>query len=122
MGIAASMEEMQTKMMVNQRAMQIEMAMKQRQAGIAMQQAVGKERFKYYSAFVGLAYFFVPIAVLKTHKPAMLVPLAPLTIGWLFQYDMFYGNLMLRAQREAARSIREEPERYFLPPGTGIVE
>ena len=43
-------------------------------------------------------------------------------IAWLFQYDMFYGNLMLRARREAARSIKEEPERYFLPDGTGIVD
>ena len=62
-----------------------------------MQLAIGKEKFRYYSCFVGLMYILIPIGVLKTHKPAMLVPLVPLSIGWLFQYDMYYGSLMLRA-------------------------
>eukprot|EP00353_Schmidingerella_taraikaensis_P013379 CAMPEP_0185584376 /NCGR_PEP_ID=MMETSP0434-20130131/31855_1 /TAXON_ID=626734 ORGANISM="Favella taraikaensis, Strain Fe Narragansett Bay" /NCGR_SAMPLE_ID=MMETSP0434 /ASSEMBLY_ACC=CAM_ASM_000379 /LENGTH=39 /DNA_ID= /DNA_START= /DNA_END= /DNA_ORIENTATION= len=30
--------------------------------------------------------------------------------------------MMLRAQKSAAKTIREEPERFFLPEGTGIVE
>ena len=34
---------------------------------------------------------------------------------------MYYGNLMMRAQKEATRMIKEEPERFFLPQGTGIV-
>ena len=35
---------------------------------------------------------------------------------------MFYGNLMVRARKEAERMIKEEPERFFLPEGTGILE
>ena len=65
---------------------------------------------------------FLPIGAIKKHNPALLGPLVPMGIAWLFQYDMFYGNLMLRARREAAKSIKEEPERYFLPEGTGIVD
>ena len=52
-------------MMVNQRAMQIEMAMKQRQAQMAMQRAMALERFYYYSGFVTLAAIFLPIAAFK---------------------------------------------------------
>ena len=29
---------------------------------------------------------------------------------------------MIRAQREAAKQIKEEPERFFLPKGTGITD
>ena len=96
--------------------------MKQRQAQMAMQQAVGRERFKYVTAFCGLLATILPVAAFKTHNPALVFPLVPLSIFWAFQYDMLYGNLMLRAQVEAARTIKEEPERYFLPTGTGIVD
>ena len=49
--------------------MQQEMGMKQRQAMMAMQMAMGKERFKYYSLFVGSLYIAVPIAAYKLRKP-----------------------------------------------------
>ena len=52
----------------------------------------------------------------------MLAPLIPLSFGWTFQYDMFYGNLMVRARKEAERMIREEPERFYLPEGSGIID
>ena len=89
---------------------------------MAMQTAIGKERFNYISAFIGLAFVVLPIAAHKKHAPQMVAPLVPLSILWCFQYDMYYGNMMRRAQREAARTIKEEPERFFLPPGTGIVD
>ena len=106
----------------NQKAMQIEMAMKQRQAQLAMQQALAKERFIYFSVLYGLACFALPIGAVKSKNPKLVIPLVPLTLNFLFQYDMIYGSMMLRARREAARIIREEPERLFLPDGTGIVE
>ena len=87
-----------------------------------MNMAMAKERFWYYSLFVGLVWFFVPIGAIKTKNPAMLVPVVITGFGWAFQYDMCYGNLFLRAQKEAERMIKEEPERFFLPQGTGIVE
>ena len=89
---------------------------------MAMQLAVGKERFKYFSYFTGLAFAVLPVVAFKHHAPKMIVPLVPLSIIWCWQYDTFYGNLMIRAQREAARTINEEPERYFLPKNTGILD
>ena len=89
---------------------------------MAMQTAIGRERFKYITAFCGLVATVLPIAAFKTHNPALVGPLVPISILWAFQYDMLYGNLMLRAQVEASRTIKDEPERFFLPTGTGIVE
>ena len=34
---------------------------------------------------------------------------------------MLYGNMNIRVQHEAARLIREEPERFFMPSGNGLV-
>ena len=84
--------------------------------------AMAKERFWYYSVFVGTAYIFLPLGAFKTHNPAMLGPLFPMAVGWCYQYDMMYGTMQLRAQKEAARLIKEEPERFFLPEGSGIIE
>ena len=102
--------------------MQIEMAMKNRQTEIALKMAMGRERFKYYSVFFGIVLFMAPIAAYKNRSPKMLAPLIPMSFGWSFQYDMCYGNLNIRAQQEASRAIKEEPERFFLPQGTGIVD
>ena len=109
-------------MMANQKSMQIEMAMKQRQAQMAMQTALAKERFKYFNGFMGTLMVLLPIGAYKTHNPKMIAPLVPLTLVWCYQYDMLYGNMMIRAQRNAAKTIKEEPERFFLPNNSGIVD
>ena len=67
-------------------------------------------------------YVALPIAAFKGHNPKAIVPLVPLSILWCFQYDMFYGNMMIRAQRTAAKTIQQEPERFFLPSNSGIVD
>ena len=51
----------------------------------------------------------------------LMGPLLPITFIVSFQYDRLYGNLQLRVQKEAARMIKEEPERFFMPEGNGIV-
>ena len=89
---------------------------------MAMQSAIGKERFKYISLFVGTVYLLAPIGAAKTHNPLILIPMVPLGVLWAFQYDMYYGNMQIRVQQEAARMIKEEPERFFLPEGTGIID
>lgn len=33
---------------------------------------------------------------------------------------MFYGNKQFRIQKEAARLLREEPERFYLPEGNNV--
>ena len=96
--------------------------MKQRQMMLAFQMGMGKERFWYYSVFVGIMYVLLPIGAVKKHNPAMLVGLLPMTLGWTFQYDMLYGDMQLRARKEAARLIKEEPERFFLPENNGILK
>ena len=98
------------------------MAMKNRQVELATKMAMAKERLKYYSVFVGLVWLVVPIAAYHHHKPQMLAALVPVSISWAFQYDMAYGTMMFRAQKEASRTIKDEPERFFLPEGSGIVD
>ena len=87
------MEKQQTAM----RAMQIEMAMKQRQAMMAMQNAIARERLKYYSVFAGTICSVLPIVAFKTHNPKLLGPLLPISLSWAYQYDMAYGTLIVRA-------------------------
>ena len=84
MGIADSMQAAQQEMMANQKSMQIEMAMKSRQSQMAMQTAIGKERFKYFSGFVGLLYCLMPLAAFKNKNPAFAAPMVPLGIAWCF--------------------------------------
>lgn len=68
-GMKKSMGESMDKQQASMRAMNIEMAMKQRQAQISTQLAMGKERFKYYSFVVGCAYMVLPIVAFKTGNP-----------------------------------------------------
>ena len=77
--------------------MQIELTIKQRQCNLAAQIAMGKERFKYYNFVFSLALVLLPIAAMQTHNPRYLIPLVPLTTGFCFQYDLYYGTMVLRA-------------------------
>ena len=82
-------------------AFQKQMVLKQRQTQMAMQIAMGRERFKYYSWFY---YTLVPIcffgAVAKKNAQ-LLIPIIPLSYSYAYQYDMVYGNMFERAQIEA---------------------
>ena len=51
----------------------------------------------------------------------MALKLLPMSFSVVFQYDMFYGDMHIRARKEAERLIKEEPERFFLPNGNGIL-
>ena len=104
----------QKKMM---KEMGLEMGMRTRQCEISLKMAQGKERFWYYSLFVGSLALILPLAAIKQKDPKFIAGLVPMSLMWAFQYDMFYGNLNIRAQREADRLIQNEPERFFLPKG-----
>ena len=82
---------------------------------------MAKERFKYYCVLVGLAFLGLPLGALKRKNPAMIFPLFPMSIGFAYQYDMLYGNMLVRCQKEAARMLDEEPELFFLPVGNHII-
>ena len=103
------------------RNLQIEMAMKNRQMMIAEQMANGKERFKYFKIFMGLVATATTLGAIKTRDPKLLAPLFPLSVLCSFQHDMFNGNMQLRARQTAADLIKNEPERFFLPQGSGLV-
>ena len=96
------------------------MIMKNRQVELATKKAMAKERLKYYGSYYALCLLGAPIILYKTKSPAYLGKLFVMTIGLSFQYDMAYGTLLLRAREEAGRTIKEEPERFFLPAGSGI--
>ena len=58
-------------------------------------------------------------AKLKIYYP--LAACFPHTVIWCFLYDFGYGNMFVRAQKTASRLIKEEPERFYMPAGNGIV-
>ena len=58
--------------------------MKQRQAQMAMQTAIGKERFKYFSYFMATLYVALPLGAFKEHNPKLIIPLVPLSLLWCF--------------------------------------
>mgnify|MGYP001626603484 CR=1 FL=1 len=64
---------------------------------MATMMAMNKERFWYYSLFVGLVWIAGPVVAIKTHNPAPLGIMVTTGFGWTFQYDMFYGNMIVRA-------------------------
>ena len=126
MGIADSMQQNMQKNMQKQIAAQkelmTEMNLKTRQAQLSVQWGMGRERMNYLTALIGLLAIFGPIGAYKTKNPALVVPLFPLGLLWVYQYDMYYGNMQIRVQEEAARLIKEEPERFFLPSNSRIID
>jgi hypothetical protein len=57
----------------------------------------------------------------KQKSPRFAALSVPLLFVWGYQYDLYYGNMMFRVQKEAERVIREEPERFFMPEGNLIM-
>ena len=89
---------------------------------MSMQLAIARERFWYYSVFVGTLAIVLPIGAIKTRNPKIMGPLFPMSVSWTYQYDLYYGNMQIRARKEAERMIREEPERFWLPENSGILD
>jgi hypothetical protein len=111
-----SMRKTQEEMMTKQR----DMMLKQRQLQLAHQFSLGKDRFLFYSAFLGLASIGCILGFKKSKNPSALAPLLPFSFAWIYQYDMYYGNKMQRVKKEAERMIREEPE-LFLPARNNLL-
>ena len=60
-------------------------------------------------------------ATIKKKDVRTLFPLVPLSFAYAFQYDMFYGSMMERAQIEADSLIVNDPLKIALPVHSGIV-
>ncbi len=91
------------------------LACKNRQLNLAQNIATGKDRFLYYSTFVGLAIPVLLIKFIKTKEYALLLPVCIFGFSWAYQYDLFYGNKMKRIRKEVKRLIEEEPEKFYPP-------
>ena len=50
-----------------------------------------------------------------------MIPLVPIGFTYAFQYDMFYGDMLERAQQEADQLLIEHPMKFVLPAHSGIV-
>ncbi|NXK94903.1 PLRKT protein, partial [Formicarius rufipectus] len=68
--------------------------MRERQA--AMQIAWTREFLKYFGTFFGLSVVVLTTGAIKRKKPAILMPIFPLSFVFAYQYDMGYGTLLQR--------------------------
>lgn len=121
MGIAESMNANMKKNMEAQMQFQKELILKQRQAQLAMQIALGRERLWYFQSFLALAALGLTALAFKKRDVRAIFPLVPMTFAYAFQYDMLYGDMMERAQRCADELIIESPLKFALPAHSGIV-
>lgn len=77
--------------------------------------ALGRERFWYYKNFVYLSAFGLTAAAIHKKDPRVIFPLVPLLFAYAFQYDMLYGNMLERAQKDADKLIVDYPMKFILP-------
>ena len=75
--------------------------MKQRQAQMATQIALGRERLTYYCYFYATIVPMALLGAMSKKNPALLGPIIPLSFFLAFQYDMCYGTMMERARDTA---------------------
>ena len=115
--VKKTLEEKLQTMQENQKAA----ALKQRQLQLAMQYSMGKERFLWFQAFYFPLLFVLPIAAIKKRSPSPMIPLYPLTFGYLYQYDMYYNNKQKRVRSIAEKLLLEEPELFIVPEHSGFV-
>ncbi|XP_028660777.1 plasminogen receptor (KT) [Erpetoichthys calabaricus] len=116
-----NMKKQQEFMLLNSRLQlerQILMQNQMRERQMAMQIAWSREFLKYYGTFFGLVTVGCTLGALKKNRPAMLVPLVPLSLILLYQADMAYGTLLTRMKAEAEQVLDTESYRLQLPHGT----
>lgn len=58
---------------------------------------MGKERFRYFIAFYCILVPGLCIGAYKSNNPKLLFGTVPSTISLIYQYDMLYGNMQIRA-------------------------
>jgi hypothetical protein len=66
---------------------------------MATQIALGRERLWYFQNFVMVAAIGLTGLAIKKKDVRAIFPLVPMSFAYAFQYDMFYGNMMERAQQ-----------------------
>ena len=122
--MSAAMADNQQKMLAAQR----EMALKQRETQLAMELARAKDRFHFYCGFYASIWVFGSLGAMKFKNPAPLVgPLIPTTWAFAFQYDLVYGDKLVRINAEAERMLRDDSKetgwrKLAPPPSSALLE
>ncbi|KAM6290182.1 plasminogen receptor (KT) [Aegotheles albertisi] len=96
---------------------QLVMQNQMRERQIAMQIAWTREFIKYFGTFFGLAAVGLTAGAIKKKKPAVLLPIIPLSFIFAYQYDMGYGTLLQRMKGEAENILDTESALLELPKG-----
>eukprot|EP00490_Sorites_sp_Unknown_P024653 CAMPEP_0114661302 /NCGR_PEP_ID=MMETSP0191-20121206/22173_1 /TAXON_ID=126664 /ORGANISM="Sorites sp." /LENGTH=153 /DNA_ID=CAMNT_0001893311 /DNA_START=84 /DNA_END=545 /DNA_ORIENTATION=+ len=104
---------------------QKKVAMQRREMMMATNIAFARDQFKFLSAFTGTVGTLGIIAFAKKRNPAGLIPLLPLSFLLAYQYDMCYGNKMLRVRDEANKILASEwkkgDDNMFIPPSNNLL-
>ncbi|XP_038196356.1 plasminogen receptor (KT) [Arvicola amphibius] len=96
---------------------QLTMQNEMRERQMAMQIAWSREFLKYFGTFFGIATISLTSGAIKRKKPALLIPIVPLSFIFTYQYDMGYGTLLQRMKREAEDILDTEKAKLELPKG-----
>lgn len=120
--VGKKMKDAQAEMMEQQMARQLCMQNEMRKKQIAMQLALGRERFWYYTIFVSGVATACTLGALITKNPKLIAPLWPLGMGYWFQKDMTSGVIMDRAIKEAEEILLQDPSFMNMPGGMPTVQ
>lgn len=96
---------------------QLTMQNEMRERQIAMQIAWSREFLKYFGTFFGIATFSLTAGAIKRKKPALFIPIVPLSFIFAYQYDLGYGTLLQRMKGEAEDILETEKSKLQLPKG-----
>ncbi|XP_032747669.1 plasminogen receptor (KT) [Rattus rattus] len=96
---------------------QLTMQNEMRERQMAMQIAWSREFLKYFGTFFGIATISLTTGAIKRKKPALLIPIVPLSFIFTYQYDLGYGTLLQRMKSEAEDILETEKTKLELPKG-----
>ncbi|XP_008849409.1 plasminogen receptor (KT) isoform X2 [Nannospalax galili] len=115
-----NMKNQQEFMLMNARLQlerQLMMQNEMRERQMAMQIAWSREFLKYFGTFFGIATISLTAGAIKRKKPALLIPIVPLSFVFTYQYDLGYGTLLQRMKSEAEGILETEKNKLELPKG-----
>ncbi|XP_040844818.1 plasminogen receptor (KT) [Ochotona curzoniae] len=98
-----------------ERQLMLQNEMRERQ--MAMQIAWSREFLKYFGTFSGLATISLTAGAIKRKKPALLIPIVPLSFIFAYQCDLGYGTLLQRMKGEAEDILETDKSKLQLPGG-----
>ncbi|XP_003782946.1 plasminogen receptor (KT) [Otolemur garnettii] len=96
---------------------QLMMQNEMRERQMAMQIAWSREFLKYFGTFFGVTAISLTAGAIKSKKPALLIPIVPLSFIFTYQYDLGYGTLLQRMKSEAEDVLETEKNKLELPRG-----